>query len=430
MDAILNAPYTVRIMGSLLGILIVNRAIGQLSISVAAGTAILFFWTGQNFEHFISVSGGKLASLANLFLIVAIFQIIILSGQMLRAGIMKDLVRVVKSLVSHRTSLAILPAMIGLLPMPGGALFSAPLVEELDDDRSIDPSVKTLINYWFRHIWEYWWPLYPGMLLAVEISGLPMPVFIGTLFPLTLFSLIGGYCFILRKVPADAAQQESNHPGGSVVLELLLPFFLIIGSYTAVTLLFPAISTISRFLPVIIGVTAAQGYLQVVRPLNVISWKSILFSGRPAMLLLTVACILVYGTLIETPLTDGTLIMSRMKDELVDFGIPIILAIGIIPFISGLTTGLALGFVGASFPLVMSITGHSESYRELLPIVVLAYGCGYIGMMLSPVHLCLVVTNQYFKTSMARVMIHLLGPLLVVFTGVMAMYLVLISFFS
>lgn len=422
MDAISNAPYAARILGSLLVILLINRFAVPLYLSVMAGTTILYFWAGHNFDSFFSFAHERLLSPGYLFLLAAIFQIIILSGQMLKAGVMKDLVMAVKSIVPHRASLALLPALIGLLPMPGGAIFSAPLVAEIDNDSAIDPPIKSQINYWFRHIWEYWWPLYPGMLLAVEISGLPIPVFISIMFPLTLFSVLGGYLYILRRIPINEPAVNSEALNISL-FGLMVPFLLIIGLYASISIFVPGLAGVSRFLPVIIGVTAAQIYLQITRPLDLKGWRTILLNGRPGILIVTVVCILVYGALIEAPLSDGTLIIARMKDELVGLGIPIVLAIGIIPFVSGITTGLALGFVGASFPIVMSMAGSSRG--EVLATVVLAYGCGYVGMMFSPVHICLVVTNEYFKTRMWEVLLRLVRPLLVVFSGTLIVYFIL-----
>src|SRR5262245_23263268 len=52
-----------------------------------------------------------------------------------------------------RVVLAALPAIIGLLPMPGGALFSAPMVEQ-SAGPSMGPEDKALVNYWYRHVWE------------------------------------------------------------------------------------------------------------------------------------------------------------------------------------------------------------------------------------------------------------------------------------
>ncbi len=412
-----------RVLGSLLAILLVNRFAAPLYLSVLAGGTLLFFWAGHHLDAFISYAVDRLLTPGNFFLLAAISQIIILSGQMLKAGVMKELAATVKSVVPHRVSLALLPAIIGILPMPGGALFSAPLVEEIDNDASVDPPVKAQINYWFRHIWEYWWPLYPGMLLAVEISGLSMPVFIGIMFPLTIFSILGGYLFILRKVPIIDPAVNTNGIVPHSVFKLMAPFMLIVVLYAAVSVLFPILAGVSRFLPVMIGVTAAQIYIQISKPITFSGWREVVLNGRPGILVATVACILVYGALIEAPLPDGTLIIARMKDELVGLGIPIVLAIGIIPFVSGITTGIALGFVGASFPIVMSMAGNENS--GVLASVVLAYGCGYIGMMLSPVHICLVVTNEYFKTRMGAVLLRLIRPLLVVLAGTVLIYCML-----
>jgi hypothetical protein len=46
----------------------------------------------------------------------------------------------------------IFPALIGLLPMPGGAIFSAPMVKDIGSRYQLSGSQLSYINYWFRHI--------------------------------------------------------------------------------------------------------------------------------------------------------------------------------------------------------------------------------------------------------------------------------------
>ena len=65
-------------------------------------------------------------------------------------------------------SLMALPAVVGLIPMPAGALFSAPLVQQAGDGVELSAEWKSAVNYWFRHVWEYWWPLYPGVIIAMQ----------------------------------------------------------------------------------------------------------------------------------------------------------------------------------------------------------------------------------------------------------------------
>ena len=80
---------------------------------------------------------------------------------------------------------------------------------------------------------------------------------------------------------------------------------------------------------------------------------------------------------------------------------PVVLMVVILPFVAGMVTGLAIGFVGTSFPIVLALAGADGA--AVRPYAVLAYGCGHIGMMLSPLHVCHVVSNRYFKTSFGPV---------------------------
>ena len=68
------------------------------------------------------------------------------------------------------TSLDVEKAMlIGLLPMIGGAMFSAPMVEEASQGLNVSRERKTFVNYWFRHSLETIFPLYPSLVLAAGL---------------------------------------------------------------------------------------------------------------------------------------------------------------------------------------------------------------------------------------------------------------------
>ena len=90
----------------------------------------------------------------------------------------------------------------------------------------------------------------------------------------------------------------------------------------------------------------------------------------------------VYGAFIGSKLPDGTPLVARFSSELTAFGIPVVLMIMLIPFVSALATGLAVGYIGASFPIVLSLLGAEPSYGTLLAAMVLAQGFGMTGLML------------------------------------------------
>ncbi len=123
-----------------------------------------------------------------------------------------------------------------------------------------------------------------------------------------------------------------------------------------------------------------------------------------------VVAVRVYGAFIEADLPGGTALVSRMHAELEGWGVPLLPVLMILPFLSGLSTGLSIGFVGASFPIVMALIGEDPSTGTYLSTIVLAFGFGYIGMLISPVHVCLVVTSEHFETHLLRNMMALVRP--------------------
>ncbi len=400
---------------------------------VAEGTVVLGAWSGHSVLRIFEISWERFSSANNLMLMLVILQVISLSRQMSEAGVMKDLVAAVQSKVSRRVSIAALPAVIGLLPMPGGAAFSAPLVDDCDRDKSIEPLLKTRINYWFRHVWEYWWPLYPGVLLALEVTKLEPWQLMSLHIPLSICSIAVGYLFLLRKVrgPTDNAH-TAGAEGGRNILILLTPVLIIIATYASIKLLLPQVGEVNRYMPMAAGILLAILVLQYQRPLDSGAWRSILLSKKSFMLAALVAIIRIYGAFIETELPGGKLLVEKMGEELDAFGIPLMAVIMVIPFVAGLATGVAVGFVGAGLPIVISLSrvAGEANVGALLSTTALAYGFGYMGMILSPVHICLIVTNEHFKTRLSNTLYRLLPPAAVVLALVTLYYFLVRRIFS
>ncbi|MBI9102570.1 MAG: DUF401 family protein [Spirochaetales bacterium] len=411
MDLLMNIPVVIKILVSLGVILVGNKIVKNLSVALVLGILILSFWSGHSLSSIGKITWARFSSINGMFLFLLIYLVIALSTQMKKTGNIDELVIGVQSRMSRRSAMAVLPALIGLLPMPGGAVFSAPLVDSCDSSENSDSILKGRINYWFRHIWEFWWPLYPGVLLAIELSGLRTPVFSTLMFPMTLCYIFGGYFFLLRKVPKDEKTERKKE--GSI-LKPLTPIMITLGVYLLVMIFFPSLSKFSQYIPMTIGIGFSIIYLQIRRPVGPYDWKEMLLSSRSLQLLILVMLIRVYGAFIEAPLPDGMFLMEKMREELFSWGIPVILFTMLIPFFSGIATGIAIGTVGASMPIVLSLMGPEPALGVQLSTILLAYSFGHAGMMLSPVHVCLIVTNQYFKTGVFRSLKGLIRPAAVV----------------
>jgi hypothetical protein len=90
-----------------------------------------------------------------LFLLTIVGLIMILSDALERSGQSRRLMDALSGyLTSPRLRLIFFPALIGLLPMPGGAIFSAPMVKTMGEEMNMKGEDQAVINYWFRHVWE------------------------------------------------------------------------------------------------------------------------------------------------------------------------------------------------------------------------------------------------------------------------------------
>ena len=106
-------------------------------------------------------------------------------------------------------------------------------------------------------------------------------------------------------------------------------------------------------------------------------------------------------------------------------GIPLVSVIAVLPFVAGLVTGIAIGFAGPAFPLIVGLMEAEGSGLTPMATLVLSFGFGYAGMMLSPVHLCFVLTRDFFATSYRRIYPHILPCVIVLLAGSVLAYIVL-----
>jgi len=411
-------PVLVRVLISLALILGLSRCFRELCWSLALGALALALLSGHGPGTAVAIVVGRLASWDSLMLALIVWQVIWLSRQMAEAGLLRELVEAIRPRVSQRTAMAVLPAVIGLLPMPGGALFSAPLVDECDPERQLCSLLKARVNYWFRHVWEFWWPLYPGVLLAAALSGLELWQFILLQLPVTVLAVAVGQVALLRQLPAatTAGSAAAGAPLPAVCpwpWRTLLPIVLTIVVYAVVRLFWPRLAEMNQYLPMALGIAAATVLIQCWRPFTMAAWARIILSRQALWMVLAVLAVRVYGAFIEARLPGGTLLVEQMRGELQAAGIPMVAVMIALPFLCGMTTGLSIGFVGASFPVVMNLVAPGAGFGTVAAAAVLAYGSGFYGMILSPVHICLVVTNQHFRTDLLHSLRRLAAPALV-----------------
>jgi uncharacterized protein len=389
-------PAVLKILITFGVILLVSRFV-PLYVGLFVGSLTIGLWMGMDAHKVVLAVLHEVSSGPCLWLALMVGLILVLSDLLARSGQLDRIVAAFQNISpGPRFTLVTMPALIGLLPMPGGALFSAPMVEMAVGEAEMKPELKVVVNYWFRHVWEFWWPLYPGVILAVSLFGVPTWQWAIALSPLTLGALMGGLLFIMPCLPPIADVRGTiSRPALRLFLSEIMPItllvILIFGIQGLVTEIGGSWQTLAKWPPQLSFSLALAVTIATVTRRNSLSmgdFKSACLNraGLP-MVMIVFGAMAFKGCLIESGAIE------QVRSELAACHIPVWAVVALLPFISAFVTGIAVAFVGTSLPLVVSLIPEGQSP---FAFAALAYGFGFLGMMLSPIHICLLVTSEYF----------------------------------
>jgi integral membrane protein (TIGR00529 family) len=290
----------------------------------------------------------------------------------------------------NKTATAILPPLVGLMPMPGGALLSAPLVGNVLKDSKYTPEFKTATNYWFRHIVEFSWPVYPGLILTEAITGLPIGSVALMQLPLSILMAAIGLIFFIRKVDNHRTEKPQVWKPLIGILSTIWPIVLAIAIY--------GIFKIELALAVLFSLLVLVG---ITRPPKA-SLVNALKKGLSYKLVLLVFGTLSFQTALE--LSDAIGSIPKLSMQL---NLPSEIVIFLVCFAVGALTGMVSAFVALGYSL---LAGFLYQPAIVPAHILLAYLSGYLGMMLSPTHLCLILSNEYFQSDLLKVYRELAVP--------------------
>ncbi len=304
-------------------------------------------------------------------------------------GTLKRMVEsLARILPDARLIMAAMPAMIGMLPSPGGAVFSAPMVQEASARLNIKPDQQAFINYWYRHIWEYVSPLYPGMILVAGLTHLPFQRLALANAPFAVAVVLFGALFCFTGISTSVARQETRtdsakHQAVLTFLAAIAPILL-----TLVLVVLLQVNVVAAMG----GVTVALFAIHRYSPAKI--WESLRQSVSIR------ALFLVLGIMVFKEILEVSLALNGLSTFFAKSGFPLLLVLTLLPFLAGLMTGLTIAFVGITFPILLPLMGDGS---PSLGMLALAFGSGFAGVMLSPVHLCLVLTREYFEADLSKV---------------------------
>jgi integral membrane protein (TIGR00529 family) len=221
--------------------------------------------------------------------------------------------------------------------------------------------------------------------LAGALLSIPLPTLVPAQAPLTLGAIIAGILFGLRQINQESKERESegepaSHWRSAGILALSTwPIVLVI----LLTLVFRIELALSLAATILLA--------GLLNRLSLRTWGSILQQGLPPRTALLVIGIMLFKRTVEV-----TGAASTIPAAFASLGLPPQIVIFVVPLAVGLSTGMISAAIGISFPLLYPIIVGNSVH---LNYAVFAFTGGFVGMLLSPLHLCLALTRDYFQAQ-------------------------------
>ena len=377
-----------------------------IGIAILVGGIFIWLCTDPTFKELKDAVIQMATTPRSYDLVGALYLVICLEIELRKSGCLAGMVEALSRMFSSRRfTLAVMPAFLGLLPSIGGARFSAPIVEEASKGFEAKPEDKAAINFWFRHIFEFSSPLVPGMILACGIAGVKIGDLIVHLGWLTIVAFILGWIVMVRGLKQTVATRTevSSEEAKRHNMDFVLSLTPVIAN-VVLMVAFGLQASVSMIIVVVAMIPLLMFFNRHV------SVKEVFIGALDYKMFANVICILLFIALLES---TGVLALLVAAFESSPLPIPVI--IGFLSFIIGLLTGISQGHVAIMMPIVAGISMGD------LDLVGVAMVFGVAGQMVTPTHLCLTITVDYFKSDFFKTLKPVLWaqiPLAIIFIAV------------
>ena len=328
-------------------------------------------------------------TLGTIELALLLFLIYMLAKTMQETGAIDRLVTSLRSFFSKISIIGVVPAIYGLMPVPGGALFSAPMVDKEGDKAGLNQNQKNFVNIWFRHIWFTIYPVSSTMILLSSAQMFDINIYDLVLIQVPMFvvmTVIG--LMLLHRFANHESEKSKQIPRDYYgLIYLCAPILPLI---TSAFLIPVGVSQIRSFL---IGVILSIMFVLMVAKIPYKKWVGIIRKGVSWRLPLAIFGIMIFREMFAVSQVDVLL-----GDWVQSVAIPPIIFFAVLPMFFGIVMGYNLGAIGISFPILTAFVPLFAN-GNLVALASVLYVSSLVGYLISPLHLCNVVSSDYLKTD-------------------------------
>lgn len=288
--------------------------------------------------------------------------------------------------------ISFVPAILGLLPVPGGALMSIPIVDKIGDYMGLDKNRKLFLNVWFRHVIFIVYPLSTVIVLTSTLTNTSIWALIVRQAPIALLMVLIGYVVGLyvegyKESPSPLDEKNANK---SLLLKVFSPIVISIAIAIATSkyLDYRFQLPINR-LSMILGISIGILVLILFSKIDLGSFAKVLMIRQTIELAL-----IGYGAMMLRGVITSVDLSCII--EYIPQSVPIQLIAVLLPIMFSIISGVASGGIALSIPIIQSLTSISPSLASLI------YVSAFIGYLGSPLHLCYIYTAEYLGISIIK----------------------------
>jgi len=397
----------------------------SLAYTMCAATVVMALTSGLPIAQSIQVIWSAFTDATTLELAVTVFAIGVFSTVMKETGYLDNMVQGLSGFLGNvKAAIMAVPALIGSMPVLGGAAVSAPLVDRLGDELELSPAQKAAINLVFRHGMFFIFPLSPSLIVVANLIGVSVGTLLSKLWTYGVAFWVAGYWFFLRsagqvntleaspardqgaagepsaQIPTEASSSNSRaghlrqflRYGSPLLAALILSIAFKVSlwaSMTAGIVLSIAMAHLEKAaLPSAPTVIKGANLPQVAAMFWIMAFKE--FAARSP----------VFPALVDSANSHG---MS-----------PALLAV-VFPLLFGYVSANHMTTTAVLIPILVPAGASPDAVLYLTSVI---YGAGFVAYFTSPLHLCQVLTCQYYHIDLAQVY-KTYWPVIAVVAGVM-----------
>ena len=341
---------------------------------------------------------------AILLLGVAVGIIPLIGGVLDKSGLMDGMFNNLR--LKRKLFLIFGPAFLGMLPMPGGALLSAPLVLRAGED--ISDKQYTAINVWFRHALILIYPL-GALLVTSKMAGLNLYRALLYLIPGFVLMIVLGWIFLLKGIKGNLpSQKHLNYKA------LFTPIGIIIAAPLTHLLLMTLFPDILTEIPLIIGVSISLILAMLFGKMKPLDLIAVIKKMKPLKYFIIIIGMFLFLNIFEA---------SNISAIIATIAISKTFTIVFIAAFLGFVTGR----VQMPFAIVLPIF-YSRFGADAMSYLIFAimFFSTYMGYIVSPIHPCVSVSLEFFGSSLKDFYVKLFWPVLISLTTALLFSLVFV----